>query len=716
MRWADSLALLREYGPGWVTHRGAWELALRSGRIARRLPARPAPGTPGRSGAGWEWDSTRESLRGHLHTSARRFFVPGDPRTLRDRIDDPDDVVARADDVLRGRLVLFAHRAWDVGHPPDWFRSPLTGTRWPADVHWMKIDELSAERGDIKAIWEIARFGQTYLLARAFALTDDARYPEAFFVQAEDWIAANPPETGPHWRCGQEVSLRLLAWMFGLHAFLNTPVATNARLSRLIESIHDHARHIEAVHGFAVHSLRNNHAISEATALFTIGVQFPFLPDSARWRRAGRESLGREAWQVYADGSYVQHSSNYARLVAQLYAWVLALCATAEVEPPEELVAAARRLVHFLVGLQDRASGALPSYGPNDGTLLLPLASCAYADYRPALHALAALLGEGPLYGPGPWEEAAAWLNAPPVRARGPVGGPVAVEKDVAPGLMEGENAPVAFREGGYYRLDGRNTHAIIRCGAYEHRPHQADMLHLDVWFQGRNILVDAGTYLYNAGRAWMEHFTGTGSHNSVTVDGRDQMRRGERFLWHDWVAGHLDEHRVTPRGAVFRGHHDGYRPVRHTRCVIVRDDLWLVIDDLAGGGEEHTFRLHWLVADEVPERDDHGATLLPGPAGPLRLECRAVGDPAGNWERGNEQVPRGWWAPYYGERVPAWSYELVARGQQARFVTLIGPADAVRALLPLRPQDAKRLAREWESGPAAGPAVGSAAGPAGGG
>ena len=59
--------------------------------------------------------------------------------------------------------------------------------------------------------------------------------------------------------------------------------ATPARVARLVESIHDHARHIAAVHTYAVHCLRNNHAISEAVALFT----------------AAREGRREEALRIY---------------------------------------------------------------------------------------------------------------------------------------------------------------------------------------------------------------------------------------------------------------------------------------------------------------------------------------------------------------------------------------------------------------------------------
>ena len=66
MRWVDSLALLREHGPGWVIRRAAWEIALRGGLLARRLPARPAPGAPERRPPHWLPGGTPEALQATL--------------------------------------------------------------------------------------------------------------------------------------------------------------------------------------------------------------------------------------------------------------------------------------------------------------------------------------------------------------------------------------------------------------------------------------------------------------------------------------------------------------------------------------------------------------------------------------------------------------------------------------------------------------------------
>ena len=61
------------------------------------------------------------------------------------------------------------------------------------------------------------------------------------------------------------------------------------------------------------------------------------------------------------------------------------------------------------------------------------------------------------------------------------------------------------------------------------------DQLHFDLWWHGLNITQDAGIYLYNGEPPWDNPLVSTRVHNTITVDGLDQMTRGGRFLTLDW-------------------------------------------------------------------------------------------------------------------------------------------------------------------------------------
>jgi hypothetical protein len=67
---------------------------------------------------------------------------------------------------------------------------------------------------DIKFLWEPARFGWSFILGRAYHLTGDEKYAEAFWRYFATFTDANPPCLGPHWMSGQEVALRLMSFVW----------------------------------------------------------------------------------------------------------------------------------------------------------------------------------------------------------------------------------------------------------------------------------------------------------------------------------------------------------------------------------------------------------------------------------------------------------------------------------------------------------------------
>jgi hypothetical protein len=658
-------------GPDWFAWRGAYEISLRSGLLRWRFPTYSAEQQLARE-LGVSAEALSRELVQSWRQSAGRFFLRYPTTSYREVVAEPEHVVEMGDAAGTGRFLFFGRWWANLGTPPDWALNPVTGTRYPTDTHWTQIPDLSPTLGDIKYVWEASRFTHVPCLVRSFASTRNERYAETFWNHVETWNRTNPVEQGPHWRCSQELSLRSLNWIFGLYAFQDSPAATPERVAALLTGVWAQTRHVQLNHWYATRCIRNDHALTEAAALYTVGTLFPFLPGAAGWRQLGLRSLTREAsWQVYEDGSYVLHSLNYARVVVQLLTWVASLARANCETLPGSIRESGIRLLQFLLGIQDDSSGMMPNYGPNDGALIFPLSSCDVADFRPSLQALSAALGEDLPFPAGPWDEEAAWFLGPDWRVDTPL-------------AIRTVPRQSAFSNGGYYVLRGVNTHALIRCASYRHRPIQADMLHLDIWYDGANVLVDPGTYSYNAPAPWNSYFPSTAAHNAITVDGRDQMRKGDRFLWHMWTRSRLRRFESHEDGGRFDGEHYSYDPIVHRRQVVLKKRIYVVIDDVFGSPLVHDYRLHWLLNDFALEPDRTGALIHRGGSlAPLRLLVRASVPGELRWARADEQTPRGWRSLYYGERQPAWSCELVSRGAGIRFVTLLGSEDDVQSMAP---------------------------------
>ncbi len=704
MQLSDILQLMREAGLSWIWWRGLYEASLRTGVLQRRFEHRSVDNALSSSLDLATKDVDRWVI-GNWHESGARFFVEPNLGEYKSYIGAPERVMQIADDALDGRILFFSKWQAELGCPPNWLLNPVSEVEYPGDLHWTRIPDLNEDMGDIKYIWEASRFPQAFYFARSYALTGDERYPEGFWSQFESWVKANPTELGPNWRCSQEIALRSFAWLFAFYAFKESKASTEDRVALMLKYLWYNAWHIENNLWYALRCVRNNHSLSEAAGMFTIGKVFPFFPEAERWRRKGFEHFVSEAmWQIYSDGTYVQHSSNYSRLVVQLFTWCTQIARANEQEFPDRVNERFRRLLSFLRSLQDEETGRLPNYGSNDGALIFPLSSCDYLDYRPSLNALNAVLDGRPIYGEGPWVEEAVWFRGPRACAECTNSdvGTIITEQLVISTKRGRQPTVVAFPEGGYYALRGHDLFAMIRCGEHRHRPSQADMLHLDVWHDGHNVLIDPGTYSYNPGEGWADYFSGTQSHNTITVDGCDQMKKGSRFLWTDWVHGKTLE--FGPRGSahVFVGEHYGYDPVVHRRFIALRDDTLVIVDYLFGDTKRHEYTLHWLVDDFGMRGNEWGAMIDIGER-QVSLRTGCSHDTSATWVRADETNKRGWQSLYYGEKLAAWSYHMnVSSSEPVSFFTVLKPAVGKELLMPLSYEEIDTVLRGWEVGPLA--------------
>jgi hypothetical protein len=85
-----------------------------------------------------------------------------------------------------------------------------------------------------------------------------------------------------------------------------------------------------------------------------------------------------------------------------------------------------------------------------------------------------------------------------------------------------------------------KGTAVFLRAGSYRHRPSHIDPLHLDVRFDGAEVVTDPGTYAYNAPRPWANGLAGAAVHNGPLLDGHEPAERGPRFLWYSWPSARV--------------------------------------------------------------------------------------------------------------------------------------------------------------------------------
>ena len=481
--------MLHAFGWRGLARRAVHVAGVRSGWLARRTTAR---------GDFSSFDPSTWPFRFDLDRVRDEYAQLTDLDQLREA------VVARAERVLAGELELYGWAWKDVGWPPRWHTNPFTGHTYPP-VHWSHISDDDPRIGDIKDVWELSRLPFTCLFARAYILTGEDRWPEAWWDAIEDWADHNPPNVGVNWRCGQETSLRAIALQFGLATFGDLPNATPQRLDLARRLLAASQARVRPTVRYAL-SQRNNHAISELVFLLSM------RPDDER--QLLRYLIEVLDDQFYEDGSYAQQSFTYHRLAIHTLAWLLTVRPDLPPGAHTRVVQALTDSREFLARCTDPVSGWAPNYGANDGALLFPLDEAAYRDFRPTL----ALLGHVDAE-PDRWE-APIWLALPPVRR---------TDSDVADATST------------YVTMRGPRSLLMMRVGTGRHRAAHLDQLAIELFVDGRNIVRDPGTFRYTAPAPWRNALVGPEIHSGPHLPG--EATHLSRFLVAQPTPGELLHH-----------------------------------------------------------------------------------------------------------------------------------------------------------------------------
>lgn len=521
--------------------------------------------------------------------------------------------LARADRVLAGEYQAYRALWRPLPKGPASWHHALNGTTVRADLPWWRALPRDDVDVDIKDIWEPARFGWAYDLVRAWLITRDDRYAAAFHHLFAEWSESSPPFQGVHWGCGQEATIRAIALLYAEANLATAPSSDAHAMGRIASVLAATGERVVDAIGHAV-SQRNNHGISEAVGLLVIGARFRGThPKAVAWASRGRRLLERLIAEQFApDGWYVQHSFNYLRLALDMCVIAQRTLAASSIGLSDESLDRLRAATRLLLAVIDPESGVVPNHGHNDGAFIHPLTVHAYRDYRPCVTAACASFGIALPRNVQPDAETLAWLSSS-APARGDA---------LGDGVRTGSSGWAVARAGG--------TVVFLRAGRYTSRPGHLDALHVDIRLDGRETIVDAGTFAYHGPLPWRNALAAARIHNGPLLDDVEPGVRGPRFLWLRW-----------PSAMLLRAARDG--------------DALVMVAELEGVARRsvRVTRGHVRVEDTV--LGDSAARLV------VRWLLHPAADPSIVQVEGGratvmsarESDVMGWFSPSYGVRLP---------------------------------------------------------------
>ncbi|MFN0186046.1 MAG: alginate lyase family protein [Aquabacterium sp.] len=602
-------------------------------------------------------------------------------------------VRAAAEPLLADRLEVFGSAVPLRAAVPDWHADPVTGHRYPGGFG-LQVDFRHLPVGvDIKHAWEVARHAWWVTLAQAWSVSGDRRSLDRLANALDSWLDQCVYPNGIHWSSAVEHGVRLINWSLtwhlagGRHSPLFDGPAGERRLQRWLAQIFQHVHFCHD--NRSRHTSSSNHLIGELAGIAIAVRTWDLWPALRPLAAQARAELRREAFLQFADdGINREQALSYHKFSLQfLLAAGLAVRGSSQ-DFDRAWWQRVEAGIVALAALLD-ARGHLPRIGDSDDGDAWRLALGAPDGYHELVAIGARVFSSAPLQakcaalGPAttaladPLQREAAAESSAPIRL-------------VAPVVLPLARLPTRFPDGGYVLLGHRlhqpdELRALMDCGplgynricAHGH----ADALAVLVSIGGEPLLVDPGTYCYNAEPRWRRHFRGTASHNTLQVDGLDQSDYGGSFLWLRDIRCTVVEDSSDGGSMTLHAWHDGYErlpdPVRHHRRICVEPGGTVRVEDWLEARSAHTVALHWqaaLGAQILPVAGEPAAWHLKGRLHGVRIRIQGPTTDV-VVAQGQEDPPLGWVSPGFYDKQPAPALRaraVLMPGQ--RLVTLLEP------------------------------------------
>lgn len=489
----------------------------------------------------------------------------------------------------------------NLGPNIDWHRDFKTGYRWIPDKYYVDsldyIDYLKDDAdADVKIPWELSRFQHLVTLGKAYWFTEDKKYAEEFVKQIESWINNNPVEMGVNWSCTMDVAIRAINWIWGYHFFLESEILTDDFRIEFFKYLYLHGRFIMGHLEFA--DVRGNHYLSNIAGLIYIGLFFKDSAEAQQWIEKGVSALIEEMnYQVFPDGVNTELSTNYHRLVTEIFISTTILCLKNDITLPKPFLNRLEKMFEYIISYT-KPDGNAPIIGDNDDGRLQILTN--YYGWNRQDHRYLISIGaeffdrkDFADINPSNFNEEAFWLC-------GSLKNPSEIGKTKWPNSA-------SFKDSGFYIMRHEDHYTFIDASSPDskyfqgHRHNSA--LSFELFANDKSFIIDPGAYVYTSNRKMRNLFRSTSYHNTVEVDSQEQNTfKEELFDQGTEAKTKIIKWESTEKEDIFCGEHYGYRrlkdPVVHRREIIFNKNkrFWIINDNLSCKGK-HKFDLNLHLA-----------------------------------------------------------------------------------------------------------------------
>jgi hypothetical protein len=511
-------------------------------------------------------------------------------------------ILAYAETILRGEYPLMGYGSPRLGVEPDWHCDWVSGKHWPLEAS-EKIKIVRHDGSDVKAPWELSRLQFGLVLAKAWALTGQAKYRESLRSLLTQWIEKNPLGKGVNWTIAMEAALRGISLCLTME--LLWPFTTEERpwLDQMTASLWEHLRFIEA-HSEYSFRLRSNHYLSNMVGLTTLSAYLRGPGQQGRLRKYARAVQREVLLQTYADGGDGEASTGYHVLVAQmgLHSFMVQQRSGGTIAPAFE--ARLRRMFAWIATLADDA-GKLPHLGDCDNGRIELLPEDIAQATRPAFQQHS--LRTGSLYA------LASHLLQLPAGAGEEAQKPISLLRESGLAVLRARDASVVF---------SAMPNGLGGKGSHTHCDKLSVVLRLGV----NEVFCDSGSRCYTRSADRRNLDRSTQAHNTLAIDGADQntIPSDPQMLFQCGNEAAVSDITITQGYEISaRASHAGYARlgIGHQRTVQLSEQ-WLLLTDEVSGAARHSLDLRFVLGPEwrASSEVSSGETVSCVIAGPRRL------------------------------------------------------------------------------------------------
>ena len=528
------------------------------------------------------------------------------------------------DDVLNNRFT-FNQECYDLGVNLDWKKNPSS------DIEWL----ILLHKG-------------YYLVGLGLQLikTGNLRFLDKWVELIESWI----DQTEPGFIASDVTGRRVQNWIYAFYYCVTQNEHQQVSPDFLMRFLVSLSEQVE----FLTNNLTpsRNHRTLELYAVFLAAVWFPELRCSDDWLRFALKALADNAARDFLpDGVHCELSTFYHHIALKNLLSVKRLAGANHILLERQFDDALRRALNFSLYVH-KPDSQIPSLSDGDIDSYYDLLEIGAELYNDTRYTYVASQG--------------AFGKPPKQRSRCFTAGGYSILR--SPWLNHAE----AFQDSRYLIFD---------CGPLGEGNHgHFDLLNIEAAAYGRSLIVDPGRYTYDESGPvnWRAMFRSTRYHNTVTVDGMNQVeycfnpargkfkirgRRPEAELRHFISRNHFDYLQGVARSPV-------YTAIHERSILFVLGEYWLVSDNLHDKKmHEYCLRYHLSRQLDGPPRvvrDEHSVRIE---SSNLMMLLPYKG------ENGIKvEIESGFISSTYGEKHPAPMINIECWGNSAEFNTILFP------------------------------------------